>query len=73
MLVQYVLCPCHSAFEKGPARIETSGPEYFAISSLVTLVSKQFATFLCFIILKDGSENTDRVDPVKVFFAILGD
>ena len=47
MLVQFVLCPCHSAFEKGPARIETSGPEYFAISSLVTLVSKQCALFLC--------------------------
>ena len=31
----YVLCPCHSAFEKGPARIETSGPEYFAIRSLL--------------------------------------
>ena len=22
-------CPCHSAFDKGPARIETSGPQFF--------------------------------------------
>ena len=36
-----------SAFDKGPARIETSGPIFFFyIYILVLLVSKQFATFL---------------------------
>jgi len=36
-----------SAFDKGPARIETSGPHFFLIFYiLVILVSKQFASFL---------------------------
>ena len=36
----------HSAFDKGPARIEMSGPHLLDIYIiLVTLVSKQFATF----------------------------
>ena len=29
-----ICCPCHSAFEKGPARIETSGPLNFKSPSV---------------------------------------
>lgn len=37
-----------SAFEKGPARIETSGPSLI-FCDLKFCHSKQFATFLCLI------------------------
>ena len=38
--------PLSKAFDKGPAKIETSGPNVLDSYILVNSVSKQFATFL---------------------------
>ena len=42
----------HSAYDKGPAWIEMSGPFFYLIYILVILVRKQFATFLHISLIK---------------------